>query len=281
MAQAEAAGRVGDAGGQHGSAHRLLDRGGDPGGEGPPAGIGHHASGGVAGTPIASPIPCRHSGLSSPGPGAVAPCPSLPPERDMELSHLPQLVLERFQQAVQQQRVPVLVAFAGTHGQNRWGSLPLPGLRSPLRSPTSLPSTFRYRNCKGGESLMLGRGTHSDIRGQIAEEGVDLGRAHVAWMPTPMERQPPQQRSCLQARETGHRLSVAVITTAFSAPVSLAFPRRGRWFFWPPPSSPCGWRRRWPGDRTWDAPGPALRQIRSGELRRSGKPAPSGSGLDE
>jgi hypothetical protein len=35
----------------------------------------------------------------------------------MDLSHLPQLVLERFQQAVRQQRVPVLVALAGTNRQ--------------------------------------------------------------------------------------------------------------------------------------------------------------------
>jgi hypothetical protein len=34
----------------------------------------------------------------------------------MDLAHLPQLVLERCQQAVHQQRVPLLVAFAGTHG---------------------------------------------------------------------------------------------------------------------------------------------------------------------
>ena len=34
----------------------------------------------------------------------------------MDLAHLPQLVLERFQQAVRQHRVPVLVALAGTHG---------------------------------------------------------------------------------------------------------------------------------------------------------------------
>jgi hypothetical protein len=34
----------------------------------------------------------------------------------MDLAHLPQLVLERFQQAVRQQRVPVLVSLAGTHG---------------------------------------------------------------------------------------------------------------------------------------------------------------------
>jgi hypothetical protein len=130
--------------------------GGDPVGEGPPAGIGHHASGGLAGTPVARPIPCRHSGLSSPGPGAVAPCPSLPPERAMELSHLPQLVLERFQQAVRQQRVPVLVAFAGTHGQNRWASLPLPGLRHPAQVSHVAAQHLPVQELQGGREPDVG-----------------------------------------------------------------------------------------------------------------------------
>ncbi len=59
MAEAVAAGRIGDTGGQHGSAHRVLDQGGSRW----------------------SRPSYRHSGLSSPGHGAVAPCPSLPPDR--------------------------------------------------------------------------------------------------------------------------------------------------------------------------------------------------------
>jgi hypothetical protein len=82
----------------------------------------------------ARPIPWRHSGPSSPGNGAVAPCPSLLHDRAMDLSHLPQLLLERFQQAVRQQRVPVLVAFAGTQGHQ-----PLLAIAGCHSQPESLP----------------------------------------------------------------------------------------------------------------------------------------------
>ena len=50
------------------------------------------------------------------GMGQLHPSPARSHVALMDSSHVPQVVLEGFQQALRQQRVPVLATLAGTHG---------------------------------------------------------------------------------------------------------------------------------------------------------------------
>jgi hypothetical protein len=66
--------------------------------------------------PLPAPFPADIRVFPRQGMGQFHPAPACRQIGLMDLSHLPQLVLEQFQQAVLQQRVLVLVALAGMHG---------------------------------------------------------------------------------------------------------------------------------------------------------------------
>ena len=134
MAEAVAVGRIGDSGGQHGSAHRHLRQGGIQVVTDLPPGLGITPAVVLWEYPLPGLFPGGVRVLPLQGMGQLHPSPACSHVALMDLSHLPQLVLERFQQAVRQQRVPVLVAFAGTQGHQ-----PLLAIAGFHSQPESLP----------------------------------------------------------------------------------------------------------------------------------------------
>ena len=134
MAEAVAVGRIGDSGGQHGSAHRHLRQGGIQMVTPFLLSLGITPAVVLWEYPLPGPFPGGVRVLPRQGLGPLHPSPACCTIALMDFSHLPQLVLERFQQAVRQQRVPVLVAFAGTQGHQ-----PLLAIAGCHSQPESLP----------------------------------------------------------------------------------------------------------------------------------------------
>jgi hypothetical protein len=89
-----AAGRIGDAGGQHGSAHRLLDQVGIQGVMALLPGLGITPAVVLREHPLPAPFPGGIRDFPRKGMGQLHPAPAWRPIALMDLSHLPQLVLE-------------------------------------------------------------------------------------------------------------------------------------------------------------------------------------------
>jgi hypothetical protein len=94
MAEAVAAGRFGDAGGQHGSAHRLLDQGGIQVVTALLPGLGITPAVVLREHPLPAPFPGGIRDFPRKGMGQLHPAPACRPIALMDLSHLPELVLE-------------------------------------------------------------------------------------------------------------------------------------------------------------------------------------------